>query len=160
VQIMCSRGCGYPVDITKEALEEMIELGQPVSVGHEVCPNSPEAPKKTYKIVTQVWEVDGPDGDELVASMGEEVQAPTFREAALPLGQSMQGQWARIVGMTDTIDGIEPSAPEADEILLDGYGRCKGCGSQEPLEVLAQLEGYHSSECQKEHEEQEEPSGG
>jgi hypothetical protein len=35
----------------------------------------------------------------------------------------------------------------------DGYGRCKNCQSQEPLEVLEQMDGYCTSECRREHQE-------
>lgn len=34
------------------------------------------------------------------------------------------------------------------------YGRCQGCGGQEPTEVLRQMEGYCSSQCKREHEEE------
>lgn len=31
----------------------------------------------------------------------------------------------------------------------DGYGYCMGCGGQEPIEVLEQLDGFCSSQCEK-----------
>lgn len=30
------------------------------------------------------------------------------------------------------------------------YGFCQGCGGQEPVEVLEQMNGYCSSQCEKE----------
>lgn len=37
--------------------------------------------------------------------------------------------------------------------LGDDYGRCKGCESQEPNEVLSQMGGYCTSQCERESRE-------
>lgn len=41
-----------------------------------------------------------------------------------------------------------------DGIVLeedDGYGACAGCGGWEPKEVLEQMNGYCSSECERDY---------
>lgn len=173
MEVLCSKGCGYSVTVTAEALQEMIELGGTVTIAHEVCPNSEDAPKRSFRIVTHVYESfqNEPDrDDELLASMGDGVVAPTFHEAVEPLGVALQEQWTRIVGMTTTIDAAlaDPfsedygddfdmseyigSAAEKKELAEKGYGRCAGCGGQEPTEVLQQMDGYCTSECERDHE--------
>lgn len=71
-----------------------------------------------------------------------------------------------LVQLIDTLGGImkeESNGLPVDTDLAssmrglshDGYGRCLNCGGQEPLEVLQQMDGYCTSECEREHRETE-----
>lgn len=46
--------------------------------------------------------------------------------------------------------GMEHTSENTDLADPD-YGFCLGCGAREPKEVLEQMNGYHSSECEREH---------
>lgn len=165
MKIACAKGCGQTLEVSMAALEEMASLGD-VVVQHEKCPTDEDLPQNIYKIVTEVFEVHpqknmDDDVHEKLASMGDIVHGTSFTDAVERLGIALNSQWSRIVGMAPTIDlprDDEPSDDEHYDAITemhagDGYGHCKGCGSQEPIEVLDQLEGYHSSECAREHEE-------
>jgi hypothetical protein len=39
---------------------------------------------------------------------------------------------------------------ETNTHISDGYNYCYGCGSQEEIETLRQLDGFCSSECERE----------
>lgn len=121
MKIACARGCGDTIEVTKKALREMIDLGQDIVVSHEVCPTEVPEDMRVFRIVTQVFEIINPglagEEEEKVAQMGDSVEAVNFREAVEALGKALNAQWAQIVGMADTIDGVEPDpfVSEADE---------------------------------------------
>lgn len=104
MKIGCARGCGYTVDVSPEAMQEMVELGGEVVVSHEVCPNDPAAPQRTFRIVTKVYEETDDDHNPVLASIGDTVRAGNFTEAVPALGKALQAQWVQIMGMSSTID--------------------------------------------------------
>lgn len=108
--LMCSRGCGHPIMVTSEMIEEATSKGTAINVQHEVCPGELGSVLKTYNLAITISEVkDGPE-PELLSSLGATVEAGSFKLALPKLQEALNKQWVTIVGMADIVD--TPTAPD------------------------------------------------
>lgn len=111
LEIVCNKGCGYPVTVSDEALEEAKKLGQPFSAAHGTCPNSPEAPKNYYKVrVIVERQKSGEEHWDTLGQVSAKTEAPTLREAMSSLTNQLNMQWNSVMEMS-TIAEQEDDMP-------------------------------------------------
>ena len=98
---MCSKGCGNKIDVDKDTWDEMIASGV-LDVSHTVCPGE-ETELSDYAVRISVIRIRG-DQEDVLASMGDTVQAKTFKDAIDPLNRLLGKQWSSVQGMADIAD--------------------------------------------------------
>jgi hypothetical protein len=136
MEVACAKGCGHNLTVDKDTLREMIELGQPMVVAHEVCPtDQPPEAQHEYRMKVTVYR----DGEK-VASMGDTKVGAKWDDVVVALGAELQAQWERIVGMGDLID--EDPADDVQPPV------CRNCGTQVPDTEPQYF--YCNSECERE----------
>lgn len=111
--IACARGCGETIEVTDEMLDEAREHNSPINVAHEVCPTEPSALERLFHVQFTVVE-HMPDGkEEPILSVGEQVEATSFKRALPMLQAALERQWGQVLSMADIVD--QPlSDPTAD----------------------------------------------
>jgi hypothetical protein len=125
--------------VGQDAINEMVQLGKPVVVSHEVCPtDQPPAQQFEYRIKINVYK-----NGEKIASFGDTKHGGKWEEVVLPLGTELQEQWERIVNMGDIIDE-DPS----DDIKPPV---CRNCGAQVP-DTEPQYY-FCNSDCEREYDD-------
>ncbi|AZS07941.1 hypothetical protein SEA_KABOCHA_89 [Gordonia phage Kabocha] len=103
--IMCARGCGYPIDVPIETMQEAQKAGQPVNVSHPAgqCPGQSDVPRYKYRLRVTVDRFPNVPGepDEVVNLIGSgaTVEADTLSDAFDPLTDKFTEQWKRVQEM-------------------------------------------------------------
>lgn len=106
MKIPCAKMCGSMVEVTKEAMQEMIEAGGDAVVVHDVCPNVDALVPHRYRIELNVFR-----DEEKVASVGDTVEAAVFTDAVEDIGRALNDRWAQVVGLSDIIDADDDDEP-------------------------------------------------
>lgn len=106
MQIMCSRGCGYPIDVPMKEMQEAQAAGVPVDVSHQAgqCPGQGNFPRYEYRlrvVVERVLNTEHPDTKKpgtpiVLARSGATVKAETLSEAFDTLSDKLTEQWTRV----------------------------------------------------------------
>lgn len=120
LQIACSKGCGYPISVSGEQIEEAQRLGVPLIVSHDVCPPDRKVQPKFRVTVTveRIDPVENPmhvedptepewvDGvPEKLTSVGDTVEAASFPDAFDSLTAAINKQWERVSQMRHIVEG-------------------------------------------------------
>ncbi|QZE10850.1 hypothetical protein SEA_CHISANAKITSUNE_85 [Gordonia phage ChisanaKitsune] len=104
MQIMCSRGCGYPINVPMSVMSEAEKSGVPVNVSHQPgqCPGEGKAPRYEYRLRVVVerttnTELGGKPGAPIVlAKSGAKVAAESLSDAFDTLSEKLTEQWNRV----------------------------------------------------------------
>lgn len=91
--IACMR-CGEGIEVDEATLKEATNNGVPLQVTHEVCPRDAVTLPK-YRMVIQVFREVGEEEPELLATVGETVEAQSYVAAIPRLTQAIATQWER-----------------------------------------------------------------
>lgn len=132
IRVGCARGCGHMIEITSEAMKEMVELGQGINISHDVCPGEVVDEKRKYHIVITLFEVhDGPTDvpddpseqdyydigvpvEEKIASFGAYAEGVNFQATYAELGKKLGEQWEKVGEQASFID-MDMSLREDDD---------------------------------------------
>lgn len=105
MRIACAKGCGHMIEVTDEVLDEAMKHGGSINVAHEVCPTDPQAKMRRFKVTYTVEElIEGEAEPVMLAKVGGEVEAGSFKLALPKLQENLSMQWSRTVGLADIVD--------------------------------------------------------
>ena len=105
MQIMCSRGCGYPINVPMSVMSEAEKSGTPVNVSHQPgqCPGQGKVPQYEYRLRVVVERAMNPElGDDffgepiILAKSGAKVAAESLSDAFDTLSEKLTEQWNRV----------------------------------------------------------------
>lgn len=99
--IACMK-CGEGVEVDEDTLKEATTNGVPLQVTHGVCPRDAVTLPK-YRMVIKVFREVGEE-EELLATVGETVEAQSYVAAIPRLTQAIATQWEKarsLAGMAD-----------------------------------------------------------
>ncbi|AKL88351.1 hypothetical protein BH789_gp070 [Gordonia phage GMA6] len=104
--IYCSRGCGYPIEVTQEVIDEATSHGVPVQVSHEAgkCPGDSGLPDHRYRMTVTVEREPNPETGEggetyLLTKVGGFTDANTLSDAFDKLTEMLGEQWQKVSEM-------------------------------------------------------------
>jgi hypothetical protein len=119
LRIACAKGCGHQIEVGDEQIEEATKHGGALVVAHEVCPTDPQAKMRRFKIGYTVEEViEGEAEPVLLAKMGSDIEAGSFKLALPKMQEDLAEKWNRIVGLQDIVDAEAFSTQ--DEQAVEG----------------------------------------
>lgn len=117
LQIACAKGCGVPITVDQETIEEAMKNNAPLVVAHDVCPRDAKHFPK-YRVVIAVYKHewtnagDAPDSEgayeeegELLTTVGGETIAPTFVDGFEKITKAISEQWESVAKVRNVVEG-------------------------------------------------------
>lgn len=98
IRIACLKGCGEPIEVSEEQLEEFRKLNAPVEASHTICPRDVEV-LPSYKVMVTIYR-DEPDSEPvLLAKAGGVTNSATFIDGLPELSKQLQTAWQKVLEM-------------------------------------------------------------